>query len=146
MTLRGLFMNKNFEKKIGDFMDRHQICYLSSIDDDGYPNTKALSEIRERNGMDFFYMRTKANTIHVNQLIKNPKACVYFCDAKYSKGLMVRGNVEIVTDKDTKAFLWKDSDSIYFGNGKSDSNYCVLKFNIKDARFYNNFRSEDLAF
>ena len=139
-------MKKDFGNKIGDFMDHSQICYLSSIDEDGFPNTKAVSAIRGRDETNFFFIRTKYNTVHVEQFKKNPKASIYFCDPKYSKGLMVRGNVSIIEDKEIKDKLWKDSDSVYYAQGKDDQNYCMLRFDMIDARFFNNFRSEDICF
>jgi len=42
---------KDVEKTIGNIIDHQSICYLSSVDEDGYPNTKAMLQPRKRNGI-----------------------------------------------------------------------------------------------
>ena len=69
----------------------------------------------------------------------NPKASIYFCDAKGFKGMMLRGTMEVLTDAASKEMIWHDGDEQYYPGGVTDPNYCVLKFTATDGRFYSDF-------
>lgn len=38
---------KDAEKTIGKMIDKQSVCYISSIDKDGYPNTKAMLRLEK---------------------------------------------------------------------------------------------------
>lgn len=38
--------------------------------------------------------------------------------------------------------IWKEGDEMYYPQGVSDPDYCVLKFTAHEGRYYSNFRSE----
>ena len=40
---------RDAENTIGNMIDKQSICYISSIDKDGFPNTKAMLKPRKRN-------------------------------------------------------------------------------------------------
>jgi len=42
---------KNKEKVIEKMIDKQKVCYIDSIDFDGFLNTKAMLRLRERNGI-----------------------------------------------------------------------------------------------
>ena len=69
----------------------------------------------------------------------NPKASIYFCDAKGFKGMMLRGTMEVLTDAKSKEMIWREGDTQYYPGGVTDPNYCVLKFTATDGRFYSDF-------
>ena len=74
------------------------------------------------------------------ELLKaNPKASIYFCDAKGFKGMMFRGTMEVLTDAKSKEMIWRKGDTQYYPGGVTDPNYCVLKFTATDGRFYRDF-------
>lgn len=135
---------KEKEKTIEKLIEKQKVCYISSVDLDGYPNTKAMLRPRKRNGLKEIYFSTNTSSRKVESFRKNPKACVYFCDKMFYKGVMLRGTIEILEDQKTKDMIWQTGDSMYYKKGKTDPDYCVLKFTSIDARFYSNFKSEDI--
>ena len=110
-----------------------------SVDQEGFPWTKAMLKPRKREGIKTFYFTTNTFSIRVAQYKANPKACIYFCDAKGFKGMMLRGTMEVLTDAASKEMIWHDGDEQYYPGGVTDPNYCVLKFTATDGRFYSDF-------
>ena len=124
---------------IAKMADKQHIEYLSSVDQEGFPWTKAMLKPRKREGIKTFYFTTNTFSIRVAQYKANPKASIYFCDAKGFKGMMLRGTMEVLTDAASKEMIWHDGDTQYYPGGVTDPNYCVLKFTATDGRFYSDF-------
>ena len=124
---------------IAQMADKLPIAYISSVDQDGFPWTKAMLKPRKREGIKTFYFTTNTFSIRVAQYKANPKASIYFCDAKGFKGMMLRGTMEVLTDAASKEMIWHDGDEQYYPDGVTDPNYCVLKFAATDGRFYSDF-------
>ena len=124
---------------IGQMADKLPIAYISSVDQEGFPWTKAMLKPRKREGIKTFYFTTNTFSIRVAQYKANPKASIYFCDAKSFKGMMLRGTMEVLTDAASKEMIWRDGDTEYYPGGVTDPNYCVLKFTATDGRFYSDF-------
>ena len=101
---------------------------------DSMPENPALSGVKELIGQmaDTF-------SIRVAQYKANPKASIYFCEAKGFKGMMLRGTMEVLTDAASKEMIWRKGDTQYYPGGVTDPNYCVLKFTAIDGRFYSDF-------
>lgn len=134
---------KDFEKTFGNLIDKQGTAFISSLDEDGFPNTKAMLAPRKRVGLKNFYFTTNTSSKRVKQFKENPKACIYFCDKRFFRGLMLKGTVEILEDAESKEMIWKEGDTMYYPKGVTDPDYCVLKFTITKGRFYSNFKSED---
>ena len=81
---------------------------------------------RKREGIKTFYFTTNTFSIRVAQYKANPKASIYFCDAKGFKGMMLRGTMEVLTDAKSKEMIWHNGDEQYYPGGVTDPNYCVL--------------------
>ncbi len=124
---------------IAKMADKLPIAYISSVDQEGFPWTKAMLKPRKREGIKTFYFTTNTFSIRVAQYKANPKASIYFCDAKGFKGMMLRGTMEVLTDAASKEMIWHDGDTQYYPGGVTDPNYCVLKFTATDGRFYSDF-------
>ena len=124
---------------IAQMADKLPIAYISSVDQDGFPWTKAMLKPRKREGIKAFYFTTNTFSIRVAQYKANHKASIYFCDAKGFKGMMLRGTMEVLTDAASKEMIWHDGDEQYYPGGVTDPNYCVLKFTATDGRFYSDF-------
>lgn len=135
---------RNPEKTIGNMLDKQKICYLSSIDSDGFPNTKAMLQPRKRVGIQEIYFSTNTSSRKVESFRNNPKACVYVCDKRFFRGIMLKGIVEVLEDQEHKEMLWEKGDTMYYPKGVTDPDYCVLKFTTISARYYSNFKSEDV--
>ena len=120
------------DKTIANLIDKQGICYISSIDDEGYPNTKAMLKPRLREGIKNIYLTTNTSSQKVKSFRNNSKACLYFCDKRFFRGLMIKGTVEILEDKETKDKIWRIGDEMYYSKGKEDPDYCVIKFSLQE--------------
>ena len=131
-------------KRIEDFIDRQKVSFICSVDDENYPNVKAMLKPRKRVGLKEFYFSTNASSMRVSQYKENPNACIYFYHKgliKYT-GVMLKGKMEILTDQKTKHMIWKKGDKIFYKKGVNDPDYCVLKFSATCGRYYCNLKTE----
>lgn len=124
---------------IGQMADTLPIAFISSVDEKGYPSTKAMLSPRVREGIKVFYFTTNTFSLRVAHYNANPKASIYFCDAEGFKGMMLRGMMEVLTDAASKEMIWRDGDEQYYPGGVTDPNYCILKFTANEGRFYSDF-------
>ena len=124
---------------IAQMADKQPIAYISSVDHEGFPWTKAMLSPRVREGIKIFYFTTNTFSLRVAHYKANPKASIYFCDAEGFKGMMLKGTMEVLTDAKSKEMIWRDGDEQYYPGGVTDPNYCVLKFTATDGRFYSDF-------
>lgn len=133
---------RDSEKTIGNLIDKQKTAFISSIDSDGFPNTKAMLTPRKRDGIKTIWFSTNTSSMRVSQFRENPKACLYFCDKRFFRGVMLKGTIEVLEDSESKKMLWQTGDTLYYPLGVTDPDYCVLKFTTLNARFYSNFKSE----
>ena len=138
-------MMRDAEKTIGNLIDKQGVSFLSSVGEDGYPYTKAMLPPREREGIHTFYFTTNTSSMRVAHFRKNPKACIYFCDRRFYRGVMLKGTVEVLEDRETKQRIWRQGDSTYYPGGVTDPDYCVLHFTASEGRIYENFHSESFT-
>jgi general stress protein 26 len=130
-------------KTIGSLIDKVGNSIISSVDGDGFPNTKAMLPPRKREGIKNIYFTTNTSSMRVKQYSENPKACVYFFDKRFFRGVMLKGTMEVLEDSESKEMIWRDGDDMYYPQGVSDPDYCVLKFTAASGRYYSNFKSEN---
>jgi len=136
-------MMRDAVQTIGNLIDKQSISFISSVDVDGFPNTKAMLPPRKREGIKCFWFTTNTSSMRVAQYRENPKACIYFCDKRFFRGVMLKGTVEVLEDAWSKELIWQESDTMYYSKGVADPDYCVLKFSAQSGRYYANFSSED---
>lgn len=134
---------RDAEKTIGNLIDKQGVSFISSVDADGYPNTKAMLLPRRREGIRVFYFTTNTSSRRVSQYRKNPRACIYFCDRRFFRGVMLKGTMEVLEDSDSKELIWREGDTMYYPGGVTDPDYCVLRFTAEKGRYYSSFKSED---
>lgn len=134
---------RNVEKTVGNMIDKVGVSIISSVDEEGFPNTKAMLKPRKREGIKEFYFTTNTSSMRVGEYMKNSKACIYFFDKRFFRGVMLKGTMEVLQDKASKEMIWNDGDEMYYPNGVTDPDYCVLKFTARSGRFYSNFKSEN---
>jgi len=138
-------MLKDVEKTIGNLIDKQGVSFISSVDDDGFPNTKAMLPPRKRVGIQTFYFTTNTSSMRVSQYRVDPKACIYFCDKRFFRGVMLIGTFEVLEDAASKEMIWQEGDSQYYSKGVTDPDYCVLKFTANTGRYYAHFKSENFS-
>lgn len=136
---------KNPEQTVGLIADKQRTAFLGSVDEQGFPNIKAVLQPRKREGIKTFYFTTNTSSMRVSQYLKNDRACIYFCDSRFFRGVMLRGTMEVLTDAASKAMIWQEGDTQYYPQGVTDPDYCVLRFTAVSGRYYSNFRSEEFT-
>ena len=131
--------------KIEKFIDKQKVCFISSIDNENYPNVKAMLKPRERNGLKEFYFSTNTSSIRVKQYKNNANASIYFYHKGLIKyvGVMLKGKMEVLIDQETKNKIWRRGDTVFYKKGVTDPDYCVLKFTAKSGRYYCDLKTEN---
>ena len=131
-------------KKIEKFINKQKVTFLCSIDDENYPNVKAMLKPRKRNGLKEFYFSTNTSSMRVKQYQNNPNASIYFYHKGLIKyvGVMLKGKMEVLTDQEIKNMIWKTGDTMFYKKGVTDPDYCVLKFTAFSGRYYCDLKTE----
>lgn len=130
--------------RIEKFIRKQKVSFICSVDENGFPNVKAMLKPRKINGLKEFYFSTNTSSLRVKQFQNNPNASIYVCCKgliKYT-GVMLVGKMEVLTDQDTKDMIWRKGDSIFYKKGVTDPDYCVLKFTAKSGRYYCDLKTE----
>lgn len=135
---------ENYETIIGGLIDTQDVCYLSFINSQGFPTTRAMLNPRKRQGIKEFYLTTNYSSQKVVSLLANPHAGLYFCDKKVYRGVAFSGTVEVIRDQSVKDEIWRDMDTIFYENN-TDPDYCVLKFTAEFARYFQDYHSTDIT-
>jgi len=138
-------MLRDAEKTIGNLIDKQSVSFVGSVDNSGFPNIKAMLPPRRREGIKTFYFTTNTSSMRVGQYRTNPKACLYFCDKRFFRGVMLEGTMEVLEDATSKELIWQEGDTMYYSQGVTDPDYCVLRFTARTGRYYANFSSQDFS-
>jgi len=131
------------QKEIFDFIDSQKTAFIGSVDEDGFPNIKAMLAPRERDGVTL-YFTTNTSSMRVRQYLENPRASVYFYHRgrfRYT-GVMLKGKMSVLTDPQTKERIWRAGDTMFYKGGVTDPDYCVLRFDAESGRFYQDLNTE----
>ena len=134
---------RNPEETVGKMIDKSTTSFISYVDEDGYPITKAMLKPRKRNGIKEIWFSTNTSSNKVKYFKKNNKASLYFLDKRYFRGVSLVGTIEVLETTEAKEMIWQAGDEMFYKGGISDPDYCVLKFTACKGRYYSNFKSED---
>lgn len=129
-----------------NFIEKQKTAFVASVDEDGFPNIKAMFTPRKVEG-DSFYFTTNTSSLRATQFMKNPKASIYFYNRgrfRY-EGVMLTGTMEVLQDAQIKEEIWRTGDTMYYKEGVTDPDYCVLKFTAEKGRHYCDLRTEDFT-
>jgi general stress protein 26 len=123
---------------------------LTTIDSDGFPQTRAMFNLRnkekfpkltaffsEQNDDFFTIFSTNTSSTKIENVRSNPKASLYYCLPDESRGVMLGGILEIVTDEALKQAIWHDGWERYYPSGYNDPDHTVLRFQGRIARGWN---------
>lgn len=128
-------MNEQMKNEIKSLVENAKNAYVSSVDENGYPNTKAMLSL-QRNGLGLHYFSTNLSSKRATQFKLDPKACIYYCDELSYHGLMLIGTMEVCTDAYHKELLWREGFERYYPKGVTDDDYCVYKFTAMKGRYF----------
>ncbi len=87
---------------IMEFIKKQKVSFIASVDEEGFPNIKAMFVPRKIEG-NCFYFTTNTSAMRSQQFIKNPKASIYFFSKgrfKY-EGIMLTSTMEVLQDDKT---------------------------------------------
>lgn len=135
------------KEKLFEFIKKQKTAFISSVDENGYPVTRALLAPRLIDG-NAMYFSTNTSSKKVAQFLANPKACVYFYKRgkiKY-QGATVTGTMQVCTDRKTKETIWRFGDKLFYKQGVTDPDYCVLKFTCERAEYYCDMKIQTVEF
>lgn len=130
-------------EQLMDFIRKQKTAFVASVDEDGFPNIKAMFTPRKIEG-NCFYFSTNTSSMRTQQFMKNPRASIYFYKRgrfQY-EGIMLTGTMEVLQDAEIKKEIWQIGDTLYYKEGVTDPDYCVLKFTAVKGRRYCAFKSE----
>ena len=128
-------MTEELKKEINLMIENAKNVYVSSVDENGYPNTKAMFSL-QRDGLGIHYFSTNLSSMRASQFKLNPKACIYFSNEATHHGIMLIGTMEICTDTYHKELLWREGFERYYPQGINDDDYCVYKFTAEKGRHF----------
>lgn len=126
-----------------EFIQKQKEAFIASVDEDGFPNMKAMFVPRKIEE-NCFYFTTNTSSMRSQQFMKNPKASIYFYNKgrfRY-EGVMLTGTMEVLQDEETKKEIWRNGDTMFYKQGVTDPDYCVLKFTAIKGRHYCDLKTE----
>jgi len=137
-------------KKISlELMETTKAAILTTIDSDGFPITRAMFNLRNKEQFPEFseifekaenqfliYITTNTSSSKIKHIKENPRISVYYCDPDAFKGVMFGGEVKIIDDMEIKSKIWLDWWTKYYTEGLEDPDYTLLLLSPKNAKFY----------
>ncbi len=129
-----------------ELMETADVAYLSTIGADGYPHTRVVFNLRNREQFPgqaplfaphrddlMIYVSTNTSSSKIHQIEGDPRVSVYYCNPKQFRGVMLAGDIEIVEDPEVKKALWNKGWERYYPAGSGDPDYTVLRLYPKRA-------------
>ena len=125
-----------------ELMATSDAVYLSSVDSGGYPQTRALLNLRNRRQFpghvrlfeghedDFMiYLSTNTASQKHARIERDPRVGLYFCHPKKFFGLSLIGEAEIIDDLAVKESLWAPGWERYYPTtgDASDPDYAIVR-------------------
>jgi general stress protein 26 len=128
----------NVKKHIVEVIKACEIAFVSTINLDNFPETRALDNVLNREIDDRLeiYFLGDSDSPKVEQFKKNSNASLYYYVAGSWKNMVLFGKLELVTDKSLKDKLWLDDFLRYYKNGKDDKRYSIYKFTPAAYKYY----------
>ncbi len=127
-------MDENIKLQIKNLIETSEVSYLGSLDENGYPNIKAMMNIQNDRLFTHYYS-TFLYAQRTKQYQERPKACIYMSTLEDPKGLMLVGEMSVLTDRFSKELFWREGFEVYYPDGPKTENYCILKFTATHGNF-----------
>ena len=120
-------------------METSEAAFLTTIDADGFPQTRAMLNLRNRQQypalVEMFaphqddllvYFTTNTSSAKVEQIRSNPAVSAYYCNPTKFHGLMLGGVIQVITDSQLKDEIWQDGWEMYCPAGPQDPDHTIL--------------------
>ena len=108
---------------------------LGFLDEAGRPSIRRVFCVWHK-GLRRHLISTNTSSSHVQRLLKNDAACLYFADSEKFSGVCFAGKVVAHFERTYRELLWHDGDEKYYSKGIDDPDYCVLEFIADEGRYY----------
>lgn len=122
-------------EELAALVNRSLFADLGYTDEDGRQNIRRVFCVWHK-GLGRHLISTNTSSAHVQSLLRNGNACLYFSDDAAFEGLCLCGRAVIHTERAFKELLWNDGDEKYYPDGIGDPDYCVTEFVAESGRFY----------
>lgn len=150
MVRHNTIMDKeNATRRAHDLMTTAEAVYLTTLDPDGWPNTRAMLNLRNTErypglvpvftsyDLDCTLLfTTNTSSGKVSQITGNPRASAYFCNPSEWRGLMLGGEISVVADLNLKEGIWQENWRMYYPGGIEDPDYSILRMIPRIAKYY----------
>jgi len=121
-------MNSVIVEKANRIIGTCKNAYIGLIDDQGFPVVSTIGTLNSESIFDsYFVTGTRSNKYKC--LKKNKRGSVCYHDG--SNNITLIGEIEVLTDQETKSRFWQPWFTEFFPLGETDPAYCVLKFHTK---------------
>jgi len=124
---------KSLDERAAEMLERCDLVTLASIGEDGCPRPCVLAKIASK-GYHDVWMATAADSVKVADFTRNPKAGLSYHDSGY--GVTLTGEVEVVSDDNTRREMWQHWLINHFPEGPADPTYTLLHFTGRKAVIY----------
>ena len=150
-------MNEDAYKAALALTLREGLVSVSSLDETGYPETRAMFNLLKvraealssgpaRAERDFAtYLATNTGSRKVPLMRKDGRTCLYYCDGPAFEGCSVRGRVSEVFDKAIRASIWIPDWEMYYRGGIDGGDFTVLRFVPERVRYYHGLAVEEFV-
>ena len=108
---------------------------IGFLDKEGNPSIRRVFSTWHK-GLGGHLISTNTSSQHVQALLKDNRACLYFDNCQTFEGVCFNGTVIVHFDHEYKAMIWNEGDEKYYPNGVDDEDYCVLEFQADHGRYY----------
>ena len=128
-------MQDQIKDAIWELRKKSAFAYLSYVDGEGYPVTKALL-VLEHESIGTQYFSTNTSSGKVSAILNHPKSAIYYCEPGSFQGALFVGDMSVCTDAESKELLWREGFEQYYPKGVTDPDYCVLKLDVHRVSYY----------
>lgn len=108
---------------------------LGFLDGDGNPSVRRVFSTWHK-GLGCHLISTNTSSMHVQALLKDNRACLYFDNCQRFEGVCFTGTATAHFDHAHRAMLWNEGDEKYYPKGVDDEDYCILEFRADHGRYY----------
>ena len=121
--------------ELSALVNRSLFASLGYTDEQGRPNIRRVYCVWHK-GLGCHLISTNTGSAHVQSLMRNGNACLYFSDDAAFAGLCLYGHAAVRTEREYRELLWNPGDEKYYPQGIGDPDYCVLEFIAESGRYY----------
>lgn len=121
--------------EIRNLVNRAGFASIGFLDQEGNPGVRRVFSTWHK-GLGVHYISTNTSSMHVQALLKNDRACLYFDDCQAFEGVCFTGKAIVHFEQEYRNLLWNEGDERYYPGGVEDEDYCIVEFRADHGRYY----------